>query len=142
MYFPQAIEPAGGTLYKTMALDFLSKWPQLSDVQRAKNKTIQLFYSTHNSRSAVRIKERQELIRSTIPLTSDQAVIRSCLIIVKMLIGQLSELNSAIDDSAIDDSAIDEFDMALRELYNNHEDKSIFTRTRQSPSYSHSNSCF
>jgi hypothetical protein len=32
-----------GTLYKTMALDFLSKWPQLSDVQRAKDKTIQLF---------------------------------------------------------------------------------------------------
>ena len=116
MYFPQAIRLSGGTLYKTMALDFLRKWPQLSDVQRAKNKTIQLFYSTHNSRSATRIKKRQELIRSTIPLTSDQAVIKSCLIIVKMLIGQLSQLNSAID----------EFDMALRELYNNHEDKSIF----------------
>ena len=113
MYFPQAIRLSGGTLYKTMALDFLRKWPQLSDVQRAKNKTIQLFYSTHNSRSATRIKKRQELIRSTIPLTSDQAVIKSCLIIVKMLIGQLN-------------SAIDEFDMALKELYNNHEDKSIF----------------
>ena len=116
MYFPQAIGLSGGILYKTMALDFLRKWPQLSDVQRAKNKTIQLFYSTHNSRSAVRIKKRQELIRSTIPLTSDQAVIKSSLIIVKMLVAQLSQLNSAID----------EFDMALKELYNNHEDKNIF----------------
>lgn len=116
MYFPQAIGLSGGTLYKTMALDFLRKWPQLSDVQRAKNKTIQLFYSTHNSRSAVRIKKRQELIRSTIPLTFDQAVIQSCLIIVKMLVAQLSQLNSAII----------EYDMALKELYSNHEDRSIF----------------
>lgn len=116
MYFPQAIGLSGGTLYKTMALDFLRKWPQLRDVQRAKDKTIQLFYSTHNSRSAVRIKKRLELIRATIPLTSDQAVIKSCLIIVEMLIGQLHQLNSTID----------KFDVALKELYNNHEDKSIF----------------
>ena len=116
MYFPQAIGLSGETLHKTMALDFLRKWPQLSDVQRAKNKTIQLFYSIHNSRSAELIKKRQELIRSTIPLTTDQAVIKSCLITVKMLLGQISQINSTID----------EFDMELKELYSNHPDKGLF----------------
>lgn len=116
MYFPQALELMGGTLYNTMALDFLRNWPQLCDVQRAKMKTIQKFYITHNSRSSERIKERLIYINSAVPLTTDQAVIKNCLIIIKMLIGQISQLNNAID----------EFDMELKSLYDKHPDKDIF----------------
>ena len=43
MYFPQALELVGETLYSKIALDFLCKWPQLSDVQRANHKTVQKF---------------------------------------------------------------------------------------------------
>jgi transposase len=116
MYFPQSLELVGGILYKTIALDFLSKWPQLSDVRRAKDNTIQQFYILHNSRSLKRIKERQKLIRSTIPLTTDQAVIKSSLIVVKMLLGQIAQLNKTID----------EFDMELKAIYDQHPDKFIF----------------
>ena len=116
MYFPQAVELVGETLHSTMALDFLHKWPQLRDIQRAKDKTVQKFYTTHNSRSPERIKDRLALIKSTVPLTTDQAVINSCLIIMKMLIGQIAQLNSAID----------EFDMELKLLYDKHPDKDIF----------------
>lgn len=116
MYFPQALELVGETLHSTMALEFLRKWPQLRDVQRAKNKTVQKFYFTHNSRSRERINERLAFISSTVPLTADQAVIKSCLIIIKMLIGQITQLNSAIY----------EFDTELKSLYDKHPDKDIF----------------
>lgn len=116
MYFPQSIKLVGETLHGTMALDFLRKWPQLQDVQRAREKTVQVFYSTHNSRSSERIKERLVLIRSAAPLTKDQAVIKSCLITIKMLVGQIAQLNSTID----------EFDRELKVLYDTHPDKDIF----------------
>ncbi len=116
MYFPQAIELAGETLYSKMALDFLHTWPQLHDIQRARNSTIQTFYSSHNSRSKKRINKRMTLIRSTSPLTKDQAVIKSCLITVKLLLGLINQLNNAID----------EFDRELKMLYENHPDKNVF----------------
>lgn len=116
MYFPQAIDLAGASLFKTMALDFLRQWPQLGNVQRAKKKTIQLFYSNHNSRSAKRMAERLELIRSALPITTDQAVIKSCLLTVELLIGQITLLNNAIE----------KFDIELKALYDAHPDKEIF----------------
>jgi len=115
-YFPQAIELVGESLYSTMALNFLRKWPQLHDIQRAKSKTVQKFYFTHNSRSPKLIKERLLLISSGMPLTTDKAVIKSCLITIKMLVGQIAQLNRAID----------EFELELKSLYDNHPDKDIF----------------
>jgi transposase len=116
MYFPQAIELVGDSLHSMMVLDFLLKWPQFSDVQRAKERTVQSFYSTHNSRSPKQIQKRLELIRSSVPLTHDQAVIKSCLITVKMLIGQIAQLNIGII----------EFDRELKSFYDNHPDHDIF----------------
>ena len=115
-YFPQAIELVGESLHSSMALDFLHKWPQLGNLQGAKSKTVEKFYFAHNSRSSKLIKERLQLINSTIPLTTDKAVITSCLITTKMLIGQIAQLNRAID----------EFEQKLRSLYEKHPDKDIF----------------
>jgi transposase len=116
MYFPQALKLAGETLHAKMALDFISKWPQLQDVQRAQSNNVQNFYATHNSRSLELIQERLTLIKSTIPLTKDQAVIKSSLITVKMLVAQITQLNSTID----------EFDLGIKSLYDNHPDKDTF----------------
>ncbi len=116
-YFPQAIQLVGEVLYSTMALDFLRKWPQLSDIQRAKNKTVETFYLAHNSRSLELIKERLRIVRSAVPLTTDKAVITSSLITVKMLVGQIEQLNTAIK----------EFELELRSLYDRHPDKDIFS---------------
>ena len=116
LYFPQAIQLVGEKLHSTMALDFLRKWPQLSGIQRAKSKTVQTFYFAHNSRSAELLEERQILVSSAVPLTTDKAVITSCLITIKMLVGQIEQLNKAIN----------EFDLELRSLYGKHPDKDIF----------------
>src|SRR5215831_14094677 len=42
-YFPQALELVGDHLGAPLALDFLEKWPRLTDVQAAKNATIKRF---------------------------------------------------------------------------------------------------
>jgi transposase len=116
MYFPQALKLIGETLYSSMALDFLTKWPQLQNVQRAGKKTIQMFYSTHNSRSKKLTKQRLSFLCPTTPLTKDQAVIKSCLLTVKMLVAQITQINSAVA----------EFETELKELYDDHPDQGIF----------------
>lgn len=116
MYFPQAIELLGDNLYSKMATEFIGRWPSLADVKRAKQKTIEKFYTTHNSRSPQLIAQRLKLIRSAISLTEDKAVIKSCLLIVKMLVGQILQLNSSIE----------EYDNELKRLYDTHPDKDIF----------------
>lgn len=116
MYFPQALELVGDSLFSPMTLDFLHKWPQLSDIQKAHGKTVEKFYLAHNSRSSAKIGERLHIIKSAVALTSDRAIITSCLIVVKMLRGQIVQLNDIID----------EYDHELSVLYDSHPDKNIF----------------
>jgi hypothetical protein len=99
-----------------MSLDFIGRWSLLTDLQKAKPKTIQNFYATHNSRSPQLIEKRLKLLNSAVSLTSDKAVIKSCLLIVKMLVGQIAQLNSSVE----------EYDNELKTLYDNHPDKDIF----------------
>jgi hypothetical protein len=47
-YFPQALDWAGEDLSSALACDFLLTWPTLEAVQRARRKTVQAFYTTHN----------------------------------------------------------------------------------------------
>lgn len=116
MYFPQALELLGDKLHSKMSLDFIGHWPQLADLQKAKPETVQKFYVAHNSRSSQLIEERLKLIRSAVPLTTDQAVVKSSLLTMKMLAGQIIQLNSSID----------EYEQELKTLYDNHPDKDIF----------------
>lgn len=115
-YYPQALELTGDSLSNDMALNLLRKWPQFIDAKKAHNKTIRKFYTTHNSRSEKLIEERIDIIKKSIPLTTDQAVIKSCLITVKMLVAQITELNKGIT----------EFDRELKFSYEVHPDKDIF----------------
>ena len=115
-YFPQAVELLGDKLHSKMALDFIQRWPQLADLQKAKPDTVQKFYVAHNSRSSQLIEERLKLIRSAVPLTTDQAVIKSSLLTMKMLAGQIIQLNTSID----------EYEQELKTLYDNHPDRDIF----------------
>lgn len=116
-YFPQALDLTGSALYDKMSLDFLEQWKRLEDLQRAQDDTIRKFYTSHGSRSTRLIEERLRLIRSTVPLTTDNAVIMSSIITVKMLVRQLISLNESIS----------EYEQALCEMFDQHPDKVIFS---------------
>jgi transposase len=114
-YFPQALEWAGD-LDRAMACDFLSKWPTLEKLQRAREGTIGNFYYQHRCRRTSVVGPRLEQIRKALPLTRDPAVIEASIIMVQTYVGQLRPLIDSI-------KSIDE---KIEELFAQHPDFEIF----------------
>lgn len=88
-YFPQALVLVGDELASAMALDFLSRWPELTAAQKTKPAAVRAFYARHNARRPERIAERLAVLAQARPLTTDPAVIAPALLQVKMLVALL-----------------------------------------------------
>lgn len=116
MYFPQALDIIDGPLHSKLSLDFFNKWPSLNNIKKAREQTVIKFFTTHNSRSKEKIDKRLTMLKEAIPLTHDQAVIKSSLMLVKLILKQIHDLNSALA----------EYDQELKKLYDSHPDKDIF----------------
>jgi len=115
-YFPQAQILAGTPLYQKMALDFLKRWEKPQDILRARDNTIRKFYKQHGCRSQKLIKQRLNMLRNTVPLTSDKAIIASALINVRMLVRMITVLNDSVKES----------ENKLKATFDKHPDKNIF----------------
>ena len=96
-YFPQMLDwfEDRDTL---LFCDFLQRWPSLKHVKRARQATLQSFFSAHNLRRARLIEERIHSIRSASALTNDPAVIGPHQLLVQALVAQLRVTLQAIDD--------------------------------------------
>lgn len=116
-YFPQALDLVGSTLHSTLACDFILNWPTLEDIKKEEKQTIRRFYYGHHSRRGDLIEKRLNIIEQSCPLTSDQAIIKSSLIMAKMLAGQLRVLANSIR----------EYDNKLAALFSQHPDSIIFS---------------
>lgn len=115
-YFPQALELVGERLSAPLALDFLEKWPRLTDVQGARNATIKSFYQRHNVRRPELIQARLERIRAARLLTRDAAVIEVAVRIVRLLVDELRVLQEHIQD----------FENAIAQAFATHPEKNLF----------------
>ncbi len=105
-FYPLVIE-LFDDLSTPMVCAFITRWPSLQSLQRARETTLVNFFQAHRSRSREKIAQRVALIRQAIPLTSDEALIRSGIERVQaqvMLIGSYLE-------------AIEGLDQAIREGY-------------------------
>jgi transposase len=91
-YFPQALDLCGDDLWTPLALDFLTRWPELAALRRAQPATVQAFYTAHNSRRQEVIADRLTLIAHARPLTTDRAVIAPALLQVRLLVALLRPL--------------------------------------------------
>lgn len=78
--------------------DFLSRWPTLRHVKRARRSTLESFFHQHNGRRAHLVEERIQGIRAATALTEDEAVIRPCQLVVQALVEQLRALLQALDN--------------------------------------------
>jgi transposase len=116
-YFPQALEWTGEELSSAMACDFLLTWPTLEAVQRARRKTVERFYTTHNCRRPERIAERLEAIHLAVPLTRDRAIIEPAALVVQMLAKQLQTLADSLGG----------FDDEIARRFAVHEDAALFS---------------
>ncbi len=77
--------------------DFLTRWPTLKQLKRARRATLQSFFHDHHVRSPSRIEERLRAIKSATPLTDDPAVLRPNQLLVLALVEQLRVTLQAIE---------------------------------------------
>jgi len=94
-YFPQVLqwfEDRGTVTF----CDFVEQWPSVEESKRARRARLQAFFHEHNVRSAARIEERIELIKSAVPLTTDRGVVVPAKLIVSSLLPALRAMIEAI----------------------------------------------
>jgi transposase len=115
-YFPAALDCAGD-LGKTMACDFLLKWPTLETLQKSQPDTIRKFYQEHGSRRRSVLEERLNQIRSALPLTTDAPVIEPSVFLAKSLTPQLKSVIEAVV----------QFDERIKQVFQKHPDALIFS---------------
>lgn len=87
-YYPQALqwfEQRDTVVF----CDFLTCWPTLKQVKRARRSTLERFFKEHNVRFARVIERRLEAIKTAQPLTEDEAVIDAHRLQVQAMVGQL-----------------------------------------------------
>jgi transposase len=97
-YYPQALALLDGQLGSRMAVDFLRHWPTLEAAQKAAPHRLRKFFYGHNSRSAERWQQRQDLLQRAVPLTTDPAIIASYALRAGTLANQLAALLPSLAD--------------------------------------------
>lgn len=114
-YYPQALE-----WFKEkdtfIFCDFISKWPSLANVKRAKKQTLLDFFNSHNSHYAQVNDARILSIKSAMPLTEDLGVIEPNKLLVEVLIAQFKVLLKGIET----------LDKTIKKAYKAQDDKVIF----------------
>lgn len=96
-YYPQALQLVG-QLNSPMAWAFLRRWPTLAALQASRPSTLERFYRTHGLHLSELIAQRLQLVRSTVALTKDAAVLSALPVQVHVVVAQLEVLSPAIAD--------------------------------------------
>jgi hypothetical protein len=99
MYYPQALALAG-ELDTLQACDFLQKWPNLGSLKKAKRLQIEKFYRTHHCRNRELIARRIDLVKSSVPITTDEPICAVYQMAVKAVVAQLRILILSVKDFA------------------------------------------
>ena len=95
-YFPQALDWFDHT-DTIVFCDFLTRWPTLLQVKRARATSVRAFFRSHNVRYVNVIDERIQAIKLARPLTQDVAVITAYRLQALVLVDQLRVTLQAID---------------------------------------------
>ena len=94
-YYPQAGDLLGD--YDTdLAVDFLSRWPDLLTLKAAKPSVIKRFYYGHNLRRPELLEARLRLIQRAVALTSDPAHVDVAVLQLRSLLDQLRVLRKHV----------------------------------------------
>jgi transposase len=106
-YFPDVLDwfEDKGTL---LFCDFLSRWPTLKQLQRARKATLQTFFYEHHVRSQARIEQRLQAIKKATPLTEDSAVIGPNQLLVLALVDQMRVTLQAIERFDVEIASVSE----------------------------------
>lgn len=114
-YFPQVLEwfPDPRT---ALVCDFLTRWPTLEAVKRARRKTLEQFFRQHNSNRREAVERRIKSIKESLPLVTDPAVVKSSALLAAAYATQMKVLIEAIKG----------FDREIEQLCASHQDYHLF----------------
>ena len=116
-YFPQVLGWFEDV--RTMLVcDFLTRWPELSRLQRAQPATVNKFLRSHHSTSKVTNQRRLSEIKTAVPLTRDAAVTTASVLQIKTLVSQMR----------VTIAAIAEYDRHIEALCRTHDDYQLFAQ--------------
>ena len=115
-FYPLALEVSGKNLHGRLACNFLRKWPTLTKLQAAKEKTVRDFYYTHASRRKKTNDERIAAIASAVPLTEDPAILRTAPLTTNAIAAQLDAIRTQVK----------KFDAEIEQVFSQHIDQPIF----------------
>src|ERR1044072_2749922 len=114
-YFPQVLEWFPD-LRTTLVCDFLTRWPTLEAVKRAHRKTVEKCFRTHNSNRQEAVERRIKSIKESLPLVTDQAVVKSSGLLPAAYATQMKVMIEAMRG----------FDREIKQLCASHQDYPLF----------------
>ncbi len=114
-YYPQTLEWFE-QIDTVLFCDFLTRWPTLTQVKRARQNTLKIFFHQHNMRFVHVLEARLASIKTATPLTRDEAVIVPYRLQVLVLVEQLRVALTAIQ----------QFDEEIEKLAQQHVDYALF----------------
>ena len=114
-YYPQVLEWFE-QIDTPLFCDFITAWPTLTQVKRARKNTLKRFFHQHNMRFAQVLERRLASIKAASPLTRDDAVIIPHRLQALVFIEQLR----------VTLEAISRFDLEIEKLAHKHVDFPLF----------------
>ena len=87
-YYPQALELVG-SLDSGLAVEFLSRWPDLISLKATKPGAITKFYYANNLRRPELLEQRMQFIAQAIALTTDEARVSVAVLQLRLLLDQM-----------------------------------------------------
>ena len=115
-YYPQMLEWFDH-IDTPLFCDFLTRWPTLLQVKRARKSTLRKFFHAHNMRFEHVVERRLDAIKTATPLTLDAAVVVPHRLQALVYVEQLRVMLNAIK----------QFDIEIENVAQQHEDYTLFT---------------
>ncbi len=116
MYHPVALTLPGTSLKNALSREFLRRFPDPRKAQKANIKTLRSLLSRHGIINPAQVKDIISTIRKSALVTSDAALIEPLVIHVQVLLKQLTDL----------DTAIEQCESELAVAMNKHQDGGLF----------------
>lgn len=115
-YYPQMLEWFDH-IDTPLFCDFLTRWPTLLQVKRARKSTLSTFFHEHNMRFECVLERRLNAIKTASPLTLDEAVVVPHRLQALVYVEQLRVMLDAIK----------RFDIEIESVAKQHKDYALFT---------------
>lgn len=114
-YYPQALDLLDN-LNTELAIAFLRRWPELTELKAAKPGTLKRFYYQHQVRSESLVQERLDRVAKALALTTDEARLSVAVLRLRQLLDELEVFRKHVS----------RFDTEIKTTFASHPEAALF----------------